>query len=247
MLKVVGLGSCLLCPNLPPYDNNVMNVMMLVVATMIDDDTFSGLRCIFGSHSCSRPWIWLLYVLGLGGHGCWLQLEHWMCHLPENSLGCFWSQCGFIVCACVCAGLFLGSLCVLGVNHTFLFKVMRTLEKVWIRCRQRCHQFPSECLNRILTQGVAGFYLILRYFCAHVEPLKNEGYWGGFAETEYKMLFLFRRTYQVLVTIRQHCQGNTQPIWKQASDHIGTSPDLQSVHTCTPEGRTHAWRRGCYF
>ena len=99
-----------------------------------------------------------------------------MCHLPENSLGCFWSQCGFIVCACVCAGLFLGSLCVLGVNHTFLFKVMRTLEKVWIRCRQRCHQFPSECLNRILTQGVAGFYLILRYFCAHVEPLKNEGY-----------------------------------------------------------------------
>ena len=121
MLKVVGLGSCLPRPNLPPYDNNVKNVMMLVVASMIDDGTCSGLRCIFGSHSCSCSRVWLLYVLGLGGHGCWLQLEHWMRHLPENSLGCFWSRCGFIVCVCVhvCAGLFLGSLCVLGGQPYF--------------------------------------------------------------------------------------------------------------------------------
>ena len=57
------------------YDNNVMNVMMLVVATMIDDDTFSGLRCIFGSHSCFSPmdmaalctWPWRAWVLAPTG------------------------------------------------------------------------------------------------------------------------------------------------------------------------------------
>ena len=169
---------------------------MLVVASMIDDDTCSGLRCIFGSHSCSRPWIWLLYVLGLGGHGCWLQLEHWMCHLPENSLVFLESVWVYSVCMCV-QDCFSGLCAFGGSTIFFLFKVMRTLEKVWIRWRQRCHQFPSECLNRILTQGVAGFYLILSAFVHMWSQGKTKGTEGVLhAITEYKMFFLFRRTYQ---------------------------------------------------
>ena len=52
---------------------------------------------------------------------------------------------------------------------------------------------------------------------------------------------------KVLVAKWQHCEGSAQPIWKQASDHIGPSPDLQGLHTCTPEGRAHARGRGCYL
>ena len=48
------------------------------------DYACSGLRCLFGPHSCSCPWIRLLYVLGPGGYECWIQLEYRMCHLPDS-------------------------------------------------------------------------------------------------------------------------------------------------------------------